>query len=193
MALATLYFLLTKNKIWRCAIIADLMINEQIRDKEVRLLSQDGEQLGIFSIKEAQAMSLAQNLDLVKISPNANPPVCKIMDYSKYRFEQQKKLKEARKKTKAAALKGTRLTPNIDKHDFNFKAKNVISFLKAGDKVKVSMRFRGREVVHAASAQKIFLDFFEACKEYCTIDKPPKMEGRSMEMILAPLKENKSN
>ena len=162
------------------------MINEQIRDKEVRLISESGEQLGIQSLKYAQSLAEEKNLDLVKISPSANPPVCKIMDYSKYRFEQQKKHKEAKKKQKSAALKELRLSPNIDTHDINFKVKQAIGFLKSGDKIKITIRFRGREMAHTNSAQKILIAFAESVKEFGGVEKEPKMEGRSMSMFLTP-------
>jgi len=162
------------------------MINEQIRDKEVRLIDEDGTQLGITEGKEAQRLADEKNLDLVKISPTAKPPVCKIMDYSKYRFDQQKKEKEARKKQKTVDIKELRLSPNTDTHDINVKIKKATEFLKDGDKVKVSIRFRGRELGHTQVAYKILDDFAKAVAELGNIEKPPKMEGRSMAMFLAP-------
>ncbi|MCL2564532.1 MAG: translation initiation factor IF-3 [Defluviitaleaceae bacterium] len=169
------------------------MINEQIRDKEVRLIAEDGEQLGIVDGKEAQRMADEKSLDLVKISPGAKPPVCKIMDYSKYRFDQQKREKEARKKQKTVTIKELRLSPNTDTHDVNVKIKKANEFLKDGDKVKVSIRFRGRELGHTQVAYKILGDFAEAVSELGTIEKPPKMEGRSMAMFLTPKADNKSD
>lgn len=162
------------------------MINEQIRDKEVRLLGVDGEQLGIVSVREAQSIADEKKLDLVKISPTAKPPVCKIMDYGKHRFEQQKKEKEARKKQKTVSIKELRLSPNTDVHDINVKIKKAKEFLQDGDKVKVSVRFRGRELGHTEVAFKIFNTISEAVSEYGVIEKAPKMEGRSMAMFLAP-------
>lgn len=162
------------------------MINEQIRDKEVRLISQDGEQLGIVSSKEAQKMADEKQLDLVKISPNANPPVCKIMDYSKYKFDQTKKEKEARKKQKIVSVKELRLSPNIDTHDIQVKVKKAIEFLKDGNKIKVCIRFRGREMARTDVAQKILEDFAQQVSEYGAVDKPPKMEARIMAMFLSP-------
>jgi len=162
------------------------MINDQIRDKEVRLISETGEQLGVVEGKEAQRIADEKNLDLVKISPTAKPPVCKIMDYSKYRFEQQKREKEARKKQKTVTIKELRLSPNTDTHDINVKIKKANEFLKDGDKVKVSIRFRGRELGHTHVAHKILGDFAEAVSELGTVEKMPKMEGRSMAMFLAP-------
>ena len=170
----------------RCLTITDLMINEQIRDKEVRLIDTDGAQLGILSLREAQSLAEEKNLDLVKISPTAKPPVCRIMDYSKHRFDQQKKEKEARKKQKTISIKELRLSPNIDTHDINVKKKKALEFLKSGDKVKVSIRFRGRELGHTEVAYGILNDFAEGVLEYGVIEKPPKMEARSMAMFLAP-------
>lgn len=162
------------------------MINEQIRDKEVRLIDADGTQLGVVSLKEAQELADEKKLDLVKISPTAKPPVCKILDYSKHRFDQQKKEKEARKKQKVISVKELRLSPNIDTHDVNVKMKKALQFLKHGDKVKVSIRFRGRELGHTEIAYSMLNDFAEAVSEYGTVEKPPKMEARSMAMFLAP-------
>ena len=164
----------------------ELMINEEIRDKEVRLISAEGEQLGVVSIKEAQAMALEKGLDLVKIAPQATPPVCKIMDYGKYRFEQMKREKEARKNQKTMNLKEVRLSPSIDDHDFETKANHAVKFLKAGDKVKVSVRFRGREVHHAAMAEGLMERFAEYVSEVGTVEKKPKLEGRNMFMFIAP-------
>lgn len=166
--------------------INDLMINEQIREKEVRVIADDGEQLGIITTKEAQAIADSKELDLVKISPTAKPPVCRIMDYSKYKFDKAKKEKEARKKQKVVSLKELRLSPNIDKHDVQVKVKKAIGFLQSGDKVKISIRFRGREFGHTEMAKSIMKDFAEQVEEYGVIEKPPKMEARSMAMFLAP-------
>lgn len=166
------------------------MINEQIRDKEVRLIGADGAQLGIVSNREAQELALEKKLDLVKISPTAKPPVCKIMDYSKHRFDQQKREKEARKKQKTVSMKELRLSPNIDTHDVNVKVKKAKEFLKNGDKVKVSMRFRGREVGYSDNSLDIFNDFAKSVEELGTIEKPPKKEARVVTMFLAPILQN---
>ncbi len=162
------------------------MINEQIRDKEIRLISNDGEQLGIMSARDAQKLADEKSLDLVKISPQAKPPVCKIMDYSKYKFDMAKREKEARKKQKIVAVKELRLSPNIDTHDIQVKVKNAIKFLKEGNKVKISIRFRGRELGRTETAVEIMNDFAAQVSEYGTVDKPPKMEARTMAMFLAP-------
>lgn len=166
--------------------IAALMINEQIRDREVRLIDDAGTQLGVVSLKEAQELAEQKRLDLVKISPTAKPPVCKIMDYSKYRFDQQKKEKEARKKQKTAEMKEIRISPNIDTNDMNVKVKKAIEFLKKGDKVKVTMRFRGREAGYSDNSLEIFSDFTKAIEEFGTVEKPPKKEQRTMSMFLIP-------
>jgi len=162
------------------------MINEQIRDKEIRLIGDDGSQLGIVSAREGQKIADEKRMDLVKISPNANPPVCKIMDYSKYKFDQAKKEKEARKKQKIVSIKELRLSPNIDVHDVEVKVKKAIEFLKNGDKVKISIRFRGRELARTDAAISIFDDFAQKVSEYGVVDKEPKMESRTMAMFLVP-------
>jgi translation initiation factor IF-3 len=161
-------------------------MNEEIRDKEVRLIDSDGTQLGIVATRDAMARADEKKLDLVKISTTANPPVCKIMDYSKYKFDLSKKEKEARKKQKGMELKEIRLSPNIDKHDIAFKTKNALEFLKKGDKVKITMRFRGRELGHTNLALNILNDFAANISEYGVVEKPPKLEGRHMAMFLAP-------
>lgn len=166
--------------------ITDLMINQQIRDKEVRLIAADGTQLGIMSAKDAQHLADEKRLDLVKISPGAKPPVCKLMDYSKYKFDMQKKEKEARKKQKTITIKEIRLSPNIDTHDVQVKVKNALKFLKDGNKLKVSIRFRGRELGRADMALGIMHDFAEQVSEYGTIDKQPKVEARTMSMFIVP-------
>lgn len=167
------------------------MINEQIRDREVRLIDEDGAQLGIMSAKDAQRIAREKNLDLVKISPKAVPPVCKIIDYGKYRYEQAKKEKEARKKQNIITLKEVRLSPNIEEHDINTKKKQAEKFLKNGDKVKVSVRFRGRELAHTAVGREILLEFAKGLEEISEIEKTPKMEGKSMIMFLNPKKVDK--
>ena len=159
------------------------MINGQIRDKEVRLISDTGEQIGIVSARDAQKMADEKNLDLVKISPQAKPPVCKIMNYSKYKFDLAKKEKEARKKQKVVAVKEVRLSPNIDTHDVQVKVKNAIKFLKDGNKVKVSIRFRGRELSRTDVAIDIMKDFADQVSEYGVV---AKMEARTMAMFVGP-------
>lgn len=178
-------WIVLKN-IRRCQAITELMINEQIRDKEVRLVGENGEQLGIVSGREAMRLADEKTLDLVKIAPTAKPPVCKIMDYSKFKFEQAKKDKEARKKQKTIEIKELRLSPNIDTHDIEVKVKKAIEFLKEGDKVKVSVRFRyGREMSRTDVAFRILNDFAASVEEYGSVEKPPKMEAKSMAMFLA--------
>lgn len=162
------------------------MINEQIRDREIRLIDDEGTQLGIVSLREAQDLADQKRLDLVKISPTAKPPVCKIMDYSKYRFEQQKKEKEARKKQKTVDLKELRLSQNIDVHDINVKIKKCVEFLKDGAKVKIAIRFRGRELSHTETAYKILNKFAEDVAEYGNVEKPPKLEAKTLAMFLSP-------
>ncbi len=162
------------------------MINGQIRDKEIRLISNTGEQLGIMSARDAQKIADDKNLDLVKISPNAKPPVCKIMDYSKYKFDLAKKEKEAKKKQKVIETKEVRLSPSIDTHDVETKVKNAIKFLKAGNKVKVSIRFRGREMSRQDAAIEIMKNFAEKVSEFGQIEKEPKMEARIMAMFIGP-------
>ncbi|MBQ3462973.1 MAG: translation initiation factor IF-3 [Clostridia bacterium] len=167
----------------------DLQINEQIRDAEVRVVSSDGEQLGLMSAKDAQEMAYAKNLDLVKIAPQAKPPVCKIMDYGKYKFELSKKEKENRKNQKVVNIKEVQLSPSIDTNDFNTKCNHAIKFLKKGDKVKVMVRFRGRELSHSQIGFTLLEKFAEQAKEAGTVEKPAKLEGRNMTMFLAPIKD----
>ena len=166
------------------AIISELMINEQIRDKEVRLVGENGEQLGIMSVKDAMKIARDANLDLVKIAPTAKPPVCKVIDYGKYRYELARKEKEAKKKQKMVELKEVRLSPNIDTNDLNTKMNNARKFLEKGKKVKVTLRFRGREMAHVHSSRHILDDFADAMKDIAAVEKPPKMEGRSMSIVL---------
>ncbi len=173
------------NSLWRCKTINDLFINEQIRDKEVRVVSEDGEQLGIMSAKEAQDLADEAGLDLVKIAPNAKPPVCKIVDYSKYKYEQARREKEAKKKQKTIEIKEIRLSPNIDTNDLNTKMNAAKKFITKGDKVKVTLRFRGREMAHMNSSKHILDDFAEGLAEIAVVEKPAKVEGRSMTMVLA--------
>ena len=160
------------------------MINEQIRDKEVRLIGPDGDQLGIMPAKEAMKRAKEAELDLVKIAPNAKPPVCKIIDYGKYRYELARKEKEAKKKQKTIEVKEVRLSPNIDTNDLNTKMNAARKFLTKGDKVKVTLRFRGREMAHMASSKHILDDFADALKDVCVVEKAPKVEGRAMTMFL---------
>lgn len=169
----------------RCTTISDLMVNGQIRDKEVRVVGEDGEQLGIMSSKDAMKMAREANLDLVKIAPTAKPPVCKIVDYGKFRYEQSRKEKEARKKQKTMEIKEIRLSPNIDENDLNTKASQARKFLTKGDKVKVSLRFRGREMAHVGISRQILDRFYEKLEDVAVVDKVPKMEGRSMIMFLS--------
>lgn len=171
--------------LWRCKTISDFMINEQIRDKEVRLVSDDGEQLGVMPIKEAMRLAREADLDLVKIAPNAKPPVCKIVDYGKFRYEQMRREKEAKKKQKVTDVKEIRLSPNIDVNDLNTKANQARKFLSKGDKVKVSLRFRGREMAHVGVGKQILDAFFEKLSDVAVVDKPAKLEGRSMVMFLS--------
>lgn len=170
--------------IWRCSVISELMINEQIRDREVRLIGQDGEQIGVMSAKEAMKHAREAGVDLVKIAPNAKPPVCKIVDYGKYRYELARKEKEAKKKQKVTDVKEIRLSPNIETNDLNTKANQARKFLSKGDKVKVSLRFRGREMAHMGFSKQILDDFFAKVEDIAVIEKPAKLEGRSMIMFL---------
>lgn len=170
--------------LWRCTTISDLMINEQIRDKEVRLVGEDGEQLGVMSSKDAMKLARDEELDLVKIAPTAKPPVCKIIDYGKYKYEQTRKDKEAKKKQKVTEVKEIRLSPNIDVNDMNTKASQARKFLLKGDKVKVALRFRGREMAHMGRSRQILDDFFSKVEDIAVVEKPAKLEGRSMIMFL---------
>lgn len=163
-------------------------MNEQIRDKELRVISETGEQLGIMSSKEAQALANSKNLDLVKISPNANPPVCKIMDFGKFKYEQSRKEKEAKKNQKTVTIKEVRLRPGIDTNDLNTKANNAIKFLKKGDKVKVELRFRGRELGHKDLGKQVMIKFIEIVKEFGEPTKAPAFEGNNMVVIIDPKK-----
>ncbi|OAB48301.1 translation initiation factor IF-3 [Paenibacillus antarcticus] len=162
------------------------MINDEIRAKEVRLVGAEGEQIGITPIREALQMATDLNLDLVNVAPQAKPPVCRIMDYGKFRYEQQKKDKEARKNQKIVDTKEVWFRANIDEHDYQTKLRNVVKFLKEGDKVKCSVRFRGREIAHASIGQKILERVREEVAEHSAVERFPKLEGRSMIMILAP-------
>ena len=161
------------------------MINEQIRDREVRLIGEDGEQLGIMSAKDALKMAKEAELDLVKIAPTAKPPVCKIIDYGKYRYELARKEKEAKKKQKTIDIKEVRLSPNIEENDLNTKVNSARKFIQKGDKVKVTLRFRGREMAHMQHSKHILDDFAEKLSDVAVIEKAAKLEGRSMTMFLA--------
>ena len=176
----------------RCVTIAsnsksnELEINEQIRDKEIRLIGADGAQMGIMSPRDALKMAIDKDLDLVKVAPQAKPPVCKILDYGKYRFEMQKKEKEAKKNQKVVELKEIRLSLNIDTNDFNTKVNQAAKFLQQGHKLKVSIRFRGREMAHTEIGRELLKKFAEQCAEVATMDKAAKLEGRNMSMFLSP-------
>ena len=161
-------------------------INEEIQDKEVRLISDTGEQLGIMSLQAAMDIAIERDLDLVKIAPGSVPPVCKIMDYGKFRFEQAKKDKEAKKNQHIVEIKEVRMSPGIGENDFNVKLKNAQKFLADGDRVKVSVRFRGREMAHTNLGEVLLRQFAEKCSEIAVLDKQPKLEGRSMSMFLSP-------
>ena len=160
------------------------MINEQIRDREVRLISQNGEQLGIMSAREAMKIAMEAELDLVKIAPGAKPPVCKIIDYGKYKYEQTRKEKEAKKKQRTVEIEEVRLSPNIDTNDLNTKVNNARKFISKGNKVKVTLRFRGREMAHVQQSRHILDDFAELLSDIASVEKAPKLEGRNMSMVL---------
>lgn len=178
------------NKPWRWLIISkDMILNETIRAREVRLIDQNGEQLGIKTKNEALEIAERVNLDLVLVAPNAKPPVARIMDYGKFKFEQQKKDKEARKNQKIINLKEVRLSPTIDEHDFNTKLRNARKFLEKGDKVKASIRFKGRAITHKEIGQRVLDRFSDECKDVATVESKPKMDGRSMFLVLAPVNE----
>lgn len=180
-----IHFFCVKYIFWRCTTISDLMINEQIRDKEVRVIGEDGEQLGIMSAKEALKLAKEAELDLIKIAPTAKPPVCKIVDYGKYRYEQMRKEKEAKKKQKTIDIKEIRFSPNIDTNDLKTKMNQARKFLSKGDKVKVSIRFRGRELAHMEIGTEILNNFAAQMEDVAIVEKPAKVEGRSMVMFLA--------
>lgn len=162
------------------------MINEEIRDREVRVVDQNGEQLGVMSSRDALALAEERQLDLVKIAPQARPPVCKLMDYGKYRFEQSKKEREFRKNQKVITVKEVRLSATIEDHDIDVKFKNAVKFLKDGNKVKVTIRFRGRQITHSEIGRQVMNEFAERIKEYGTVDKAPRIEGRNMSMFISP-------
>lgn len=172
----------------RCIRISrdQLRVNDQIRVREVRLVDVDGTQLGIVATREAQRIAQDKGLDLVEVAPTARPPVCRIMDYGKYRYEQQKREREARKKQKVISVKEIKMRPNIDDHDFEVRARNAERFLKEGDKIKATIMFRGRQIVHAALGKAVLDRLLERVNDLCIVERPPKVEGRNMIMILAP-------
>ena len=173
---------------WRCCIIANTqsLINEEIQEKEIRLIGEDGEQLGLMSSEAAMAIAEEKELDLVMISPAAKPPVCKIMDYGKFRFEQSKREKEAKKNQRVMDVKEIRMSPGIGENDFNTKLKNGQKFLTDGDRLKVTVRFRGREMAHTSIGEKLLKDYAAKCAEIANLDKDPKLEGRTMSIFLSP-------
>ena len=160
------------------------MINERIRDKEIRVIGEEGQQLGVMSPKEAMKLAKEANVDLVKVAPSAVPPVCKLIDYGRYRYEVARKEKEAKKKQKTIEVKEVRLSPNIDVNDLNTKCNSARKFLEKGNKVKVTLRFRGREMAHIEASKHILTDFAEKLSDIAVVDKAPKLEGRSMTMFL---------
>lgn len=170
--------------LWRYKAISELLINEQIRDREVRLIGKEGQQLGIMSARDAQKLADEAGLDLVKIAPQAKPPVCRIVDYGKFRYEQARKEKEAKKKQKIVEIKEIRLSPNIDTNDLNTKINAARKFLTKGDRVKVTLRFRGREMAHMNNSKHILDDFAQSLSDVSVIEKAPKIEGRSLTMFL---------
>ena len=180
------FFVASVATIWRCFNIKqELPINGQIREKEVQLIGANGEKIGIVSTREALEKAAESNLDLVLVSPNAKPAVCKIMNYGKYKFEQAKKEKEAKKKQKVLEIKELRVTPNIEEHDFEFKAKNARKFLTDGNKVKITVRFKGREVNNSKAGEVVLNKFIEKLEDISVVEKQPKLEGRNMFTILA--------
>lgn len=182
---AGIHYLQSFIILWRCKVISELLINEQIKDREIRVIGEDGEQLGIMSPREAMRLAEEAGVDLVKIAPTAKPPVCKIVDYGKYRYELARKEKEAKKKQKVIDVKEIRLSPNIDTNDLNTKMNAARKFLSKGDKVKVTLRFRGREMAHMQNSKHILVEFGEKLSDVAIVEKEPKVEGRSMTMFLA--------
>lgn len=167
-------------------ISKDLRVNEAIRAREVRLVAEDGEQLGVMSVKEALKIAMERGVDLVEVAPGAKPPVCRLMDYGKFKYEQSKREREARKKQRVINIKEVKLRPNIENHDFEVKAKNAIRFLREGDKVKVTIMFRGREISHAQLGRNLCLRMAGLVKDMAHVEREPKVEGRNMIMILTP-------
>ena len=177
----------SSDNIGRCMVIAlDLMINEEIRDREVRLIDENGEQLGVMPTQKAMELAEERGLDLAKIQPTAKPPVCKLMDYDKYRYEQSRRERENRKNQRVVAIKEVQLSATIEENDVLTKAKMAQKFLQGGDKVKVSIRFRGRQITHSEIGMKVMQDFAERCAEVSTVERRPLMDGRHMIMVLAP-------
>lgn len=172
------------NIFWRCTAISELMINEQIRDKEVRVIGEEGQMIGVMPVKDAMKLAREAEVDLVKIVPNAVPPVCRIVDYGKYKYEQMRKEKEAKKKQKVIDIKEVRLSPNIEDNDLNTKANAARKFLEKGDKVKVTLKFRGREMAHMDATRHILDDFAEKLADVAVVEKPAKLEGRSITVVL---------
>ena len=181
--------------LWRCFTISkkEMPINEEIREKEIRVIGPDGAALGIMSSKEALQIAQRENLDLVNISPKAVPPVCKIMDYSKFCFDQKKREKEAKKNQRVVEVKEIRMSPSIDTNDLNTKIKAAQKFLQDGNRVKVSVRFRGREMAHTNIGEQLLRDFAAKCADIANLDKQPKLEGRNMSMFLSPKAQNTNN
>lgn len=180
----------TQNTMEVATIAKELPINENIRARELRIIGDNGEQIGVKSIQDALVLASSFGLDLVLVSPNAKPPVARIMDYGKYRYEMQKKEKEQRKNQKVVNVKEVRLSPSIEDHDYNTKLRQAVKFLEKGDKVKASIRFRGRAITHKELGRDVLDDFIDDTKDVATVESAPKMEGRSMFMILAPKKED---
>lgn len=177
-----------RRLIWRCLTIAtqNHLLNEEIREPEVRLISEEGEQLGVMSGEQALRIAEEREMDLVLISPQAKPPVCKIMDYGKFRFDQLKKEKEARKNQRVVEIKEIRMSPGIDTNDLNVKMRNAMKFLKEGNRVKVTVRFRGREMAHTEIGEQLLVRFGEGCAEVANVEKTPKLDGRHMSLFLSP-------
>jgi translation initiation factor IF-3 len=179
----TRFFIVVFGRCW--LISNELRINEEIRAKEIRVVSSEGEQLGIMSVRDALRVAQEKEMDLVEVAPTARPPVCRIMDYGKYRYEQSKREREARKKQRIIEIKEIRMTPKIEEHDFQVKVKAAQKFLKDGDKVKAMIRFRGREIVHAELGKNLLLQLFESVRDNAVMEREPKIEGKNMIMILA--------
>lgn len=179
--------------LWRCVNISKVFqINEQIRDKEVRVIDVDGNQLGVMSSRDAQKLADEREMDLVKISPNANPPVCRILDFGKFKYEQSRKEKEAKKNQKIINIKEIRMSANVQEHDLNVKAKNCYKFLENGDRVKASVRFRGREMAYTDVGKELLLKLADKVSEVGKIERPPRLEGRNMVIHLVPKVENQA-
>lgn len=192
MCFACIFILFKYFLNWRCITIArDIQheINGKIRDREVRVIGPEGEMLGIMSSREARQIAENHELDLVKVSPNAKPPVCKILDYGKFRYEEMRRQKEAKKNQKAVVIKEIRMSVRVEEHDIQVKAKNAIKFLTQGNRVKITIRFRGREMAYTEQGKAVLLDFANRLKDYGNIDKNPKLEGRSMSVFMSPKKE----